>query len=42
MAALDDGQLEDAGIDLTLAGRGKAVALDPFAALTLRAMRDHR
>jgi len=42
VASLDDAQLQDAGIDRTVAGRGKAVAVDPLAALTLRAMGDHR
>lgn len=42
VAALDDARLDDAGIDRAAAGRGKAVAVDPIAAFTLRAMGDHR
>lgn len=42
VAALDEAQLRDAGIDRTAAGRGKAVAVDPIVAFTLRAMGDQR
>ena len=42
VAALDDAQLRDTGIDRTVAGRGKAVAVDPIVAFTLRAMGDQR
>ena len=40
--SLDDAQLRDTGIDRTVAGRGKAVAVDPIVAFTLRAMGDQR
>lgn len=38
VAALDDRQLRDAGIDPVEAGRGRAAAIDPLKAVTLTGM----